>query len=64
MFIVFLSFSGSLTTKCVSLSNEPYMARPTVIHLNPIELNYDLFMISLDKCIGSCNVVDDLATKT
>ena len=32
---MFLSFSGSLTTKCVSLNNEQYIARPTLISLNP-----------------------------
>ena len=35
VFIVLLSFSGSLTTKCASLNNEQYIARPTLISLNP-----------------------------
>ena len=39
------------------------MIRPTLIDLNAIELNYFPFMISLDKCQGSCNAVDDLSTK-
>ena len=39
------------------------MTRPTLIDLNPIKLNYYPFMISLDKCSGSCNVVDNLSTK-
>ena len=39
------------------------MIRPTLIDLNPVELNYLSFMISLDKCNGSCNAVDDLPTK-
>ena len=30
---------------------------PAVVELNPAELNYYLFMISLDKCHGSCNAV-------
>ena len=47
----------------MSLNNDPCMIRPTLIHLNPIELNYYLFMISIDKCNGSFNVVDDLSTK-
>ena len=53
VFIVLFSFSGSLATKCVSLSNEPCMARPTLIDLIPVKPNYYLFMISLDKCNGS-----------
>ena len=63
MFITFINFSGSLATKCVSLNNEPCMTRPTLIGLNPIELKYYPFMVRLDKCDGSCNVVDDLSTK-
>ena len=47
----------------MSLSNESCMARPTVIDLNPIELNYYPFMISLDKCNEICNAIDDLSTK-
>ena len=33
------------------------MIRLTLIDLNPIDLEYYLFMISLDKCSGSCNVL-------
>ena len=62
VFLAFLSFSGSSATKCVSLSHEPCMARPTLIDLNPIGFNYYPFMISLDNSNGSYNV-DDLFTK-
>ena len=67
VFIVLLSFSRSLATKCV-YDNEPCMARPTLTGLNPIEPNYYPFMTqpsihSLDKCNGSCNAVDDKSTK-
>ena len=33
------------------------MVRRTVIDLNPVELKYYPFMISLNKCTGSCNVL-------
>ena len=33
------------------------MVRPTLIDLNPVELKYYSFLISLDKCNGSCNVL-------
>ena len=33
------------------------MVRPTLIDLNPVEFKYYPFMISLDKCSGSCNVL-------
>ena len=39
------------------------MARPTVIDLNPVELNYYLIIIRLDKCNGTCNNVDGLSTE-
>ena len=57
VFIVLLRFSESLETKCVSLNDEPFMIRPTLIDLNPVELKYYPFMIKLDKCNGSCNVL-------
>ena len=63
MFINLLSFSRSLGTKCLSLSNEGCMASPTLINLNPIEFNYYPFLISLDKCNGSCVPANDLSTK-
>ena len=53
------SFSRSLATKCVSLNNEPCMSIPFLFNLNPVELKYYPFMISLEKCSGSCNSVDD-----
>ena len=62
MFIVLLGFSGSLGTKCVSLNNESCMIRP-IFHLNPNELNYYPFMISIDEWSRSCSSLDDLFTK-
>ena len=40
VFIVLLSFSSSLATKCVSLNDQPYMVSSTFIDLNPVELRY------------------------
>ena len=37
-----LPFSRSLATKCMSLNNEPCLARATLIDINPIKRNcYD-----------------------
>ena len=33
------------------------MVRPNLIDLNPVELKCYLFMISLNKCCRSCNVL-------
>ena len=56
LFIVLFSFSESLATICPFLNNEPCMIRPTRINLNPVEFKYYIFIISLDKCTGSCNL--------
>ena len=62
MFIVLLTFK-SLAIKFVSLNNEPCMARPIFIGLNPVEPNYYPFMISLDKCSWRFNAADDIPFK-
>ena len=59
-FIALLSFSETLATKCIPLSKETCKIRPTLINLNPLELKYYPLMISLEKCSGSCNSVNDL----
>ena len=48
----------------MSLNNEPCMIRSNLIDLNPAELNYHLFMISLYKCNRNYNTVDDLYIKS
>ena len=62
VFIVLLSFGESLATLCVLLKSELCMTRFTLIDLISVELNYYQFLITLDKCNGSCNAVDDLST--
>ena len=58
-FIALLSSSARVTdlTKCLFLNDEPCMVRPTIIDMNPVELKFYSFMVSLNKCIGSCNVL-------
>ena len=63
MFIGLLTFSGSLATKGMSLNSEQCKARLALFGLNLVKLRYYLFMISLGKCNGSCNSVDDLFVK-
>ena len=54
-------------TKCVSLSNQKFMTQPTLINLNPNEYSQELlyysFEVNLDRCIGSCNTLNDLSNK-
>ena len=61
VFIALFSFSEPLAAKCLFLDNEPCIFKPTFIDLSPIELNYFLFVIILDKYNGSCNAVHDLS---
>ena len=63
--IALLSFGSSLArvakvfdrTKCIPLNDEQFMARPTIIDLNHVELKYHPFMISLNKCTESPDVL-------
>ena len=57
VFNAILIVSSPLATKCLSLNDEPCNVRPTFIDLNPIESKHYPFMISLNKCNGSCNVL-------
>ena len=52
-----MGFSESLVIKYLFLNDEPCMVRPTLIDLNPLELEYHPLMITLNKCIGKCNVL-------
>ena len=75
MLITFLGVRGSLgcmvkvsnCTKCISLNNQLCMARAMVINLNPNKHNQGLhhypLMVSLDRCNGSCNTLNDLSSK-
>ena len=65
VFIVLLSFSGSLTTKCASLNNEQYI--PTLISLNSDNHDQRLHqypvILSLHRRNWICNTVDDLSSR-
>ena len=41
----------------MNLNDEPCLVRPTLSDMNSVDLKYYLFMISLNKCTGSCNVL-------
>ena len=57
VFIVLLSFSISLTKKIMFSNDEPCTDIPTIIDVNPVELKYHPFMVRLNKCTRSCNVL-------
>ena len=43
--------------RCVIKLHISLLVRPTLIDMNPVELKYFQFMISLNKCTGSCNIL-------
>ena len=69
MFIVLLSnkANSSNHTKCVSLSNQKCEIQPTFFNLHPNECNQEFhhypFVVKLDRCFGSCNILNDLSNK-
>ena len=54
-------------TKSVSLSNHKCMTQPTLIslHLNEYrqEFHYYRLLVKLDRCVGSCNTLNDLSNE-
>ena len=69
MLIVLLAsiVSASTHTKCVSLSTQKCEIQPTLINLHPNEysqeLHYYLFVVKLDICAQSCNILNDLSSR-
>ena len=69
MFIIIISsiVNASNHTKCVSLSNQKCMIQTTLINLHPNEYNQEFhyypFAVKLDRCVGSCNTLNDLSNK-
>ena len=54
-------------TKCISWSNQKCMTQPTLINLYSNEysqeFHYYPFAVKLDRCVGSCNTLNDLSNK-
>ena len=69
MFIGLLTgiVNGSNHTNSLSLSNQKCITQTTVINLHPNEysqeLHYYPFAAKVDRCVGSCNTLNDLSNK-
>ena len=59
--------NGSNHTKFVSLSNQKCQIQPTLINIHPNEcsqeFHYYSFAVKLDRCVGSCNTLNNLSNK-
>ena len=68
MFIVLLTSIVHVSShpKCVSISNQCKI-QPTLISLHPNEYSHELhyypFVVKLDRCVDSCNTLNDLSKK-
>ena len=54
-----LAFNSKGPRKFVSLNNQPWQARPTLTDINSGETFFDPFTVSVSKCGGSCNIIDN-----
>ena len=67
MFIVSLTdkVNASNHLKSISLSNQKCEVQPTLNNLNPRkysqEVHYYPFAVKLDRCVESCNTLNDLS---
>ena len=54
-------------TKYMLLRNQKCMIQPTLINLHPNEYSQELyyypFAVKLDRCVGSCNTLNNLSNK-
>ena len=67
MFIVSLTdkVNASNHSKSIPLRNQKYKVQPTLNNLNPRkysqEVHYYSFAVKLDRCVESCNTLNDLS---
>ena len=64
---VYVILISIVNTNWVLLSNQKSMIQPTSINSHPNEygqeFHYYLFAVKLDRCDGSCNILNDLSNK-
>ena len=55
--------NGTNHTNCVSLSNQKCMTQPDLVNLHLNEYSQEFhgypFAVKLDRCVGSCNTLND-----
>ena len=59
--------NASIHAKCMSFINQKCIIQPTLVNLHPNEysqeLNHYPFPYKLDRCLKSCNTLNDLSNK-
>ena len=60
-------FTGSNHNPFILLTNQKCMIQPTLINLHPNEyiqeFHYYPFPVKLDRCVGSCNTLNNVSNK-
>ena len=54
-----LASNSKGSIKCVSPNNRPCQTRPTLIDIHSNEPLFYPFTVSINKCGGSCDTIDD-----
>ena len=49
--------------KCVSMNNQEFIIRSEIINVNTNEPMFYPYRITINKCKGSCNTINDPYTK-
>ena len=55
-----LAINSEVCTKFISLNNQPCQARAILVDINSNETLIYLFTVSVNKCAGIFNAIDDL----
>ena len=54
-------------TRCFSLTKPKCITQPTLINLHPNEYSHEFhyypFAVKLDRCVGSCNTLNNFSNK-
>ena len=54
-----LNYNSKRPIKCLTLNNRPCQARPILVNINSDETFFYPFTVSVNKCGGICNTIDD-----
>ena len=53
------NFTCINSLSCISMSNQPYKARPEIVNANSNNPIFHPFSIKTSKCSGNCNNIND-----
>ena len=63
-FFIAMIFFSCNALECVSMNKQECWIRPEIINVNSNEPTFYPYSIEVNKCAGSCNIINDLYTKS